>query len=119
MPKVTIGGLIKQTAGITEEKLDLQCKIEHFQEISSHTGNYLLFANRMGLSEDLKDTIKQDNSLPRNDQKAEEVFKQWRIDNGRSATYREFMTICISVKRADVAEIMCKLCAGKQALCVM
>ncbi len=27
------------------------------------------------------------------------------------------MTICISIKRADVAEMMCELCAGKQALC--
>ncbi len=87
MPKVTIDGLIKQTAGITEEKLDLRCKIEHFQEISSHTGNYLRFANRMGLSDASKDTIKQDLSLPSNDQKAEEVFKQWRIENGRSAMH--------------------------------
>ena len=117
MPKVTIDGLIERTAGITEEKLDLQCKIEHFQEISSHTGYYLQFANRMGLSDAFKDTIRQDLSLPSNDQKAEEVFKQWRIENGSSATYREFMTICISIKRADVAEMMCKLCAGKQALC--
>ncbi len=103
---------LKKKTGVTDDQLNQKCTEEHLKKIASSVRNFTKFADVLYLPPGVASCISVDTNESK---KAEAVLLKWhKMFFG--STYLLFVQACLhpSVSEGDVAEEMCRLCAGKK-----
>ena len=106
MAGVTFEELIAYV-GISADELNVPCSEEHITSISLFLPNWQTIAPHLGLTETDEEDIEEEGKKTQ-DKRYKTLWK-WQAKNLFKATYRVLVDVFLKLRRADLAEKVCRL----------
>ena len=93
--------------GISADELNMPCSEEHITSISLFLPNWQTVAPHLGLTETDEEDVEEEGKKTQD--KRYKMLRRWKAKNLFKATYRVLVDVFLELRRADLAEKVCRL----------